>query len=505
MSKYRKGIVASGHELVSEAAGAVLREGGNAFDAVVAAGFASTVVEQTLTSLGGGGFLLGHSSASGQNVFFDFFVNTPGLDAKNNVEKPHFFPITVQFAGAPQDFNVGLGSVAVPGIAKGLLHIHNRLGRMDLKDIISPAVEYAKGHRVNKFQGQFLKLLTPIMEQSSTGRMLYASEKYIETGDVLVNTSLAGFIQQLAEDGGDSFYRGDIAAEIAADMENQGGLLTIKDLASYEVIERRPLKVSYGDASFYTSPPPSMGGTLIALSLSLYSACETGHLEWGGKDHLQQTLMIMKEVERLRKSGITEPEKLKTFLQGDIDHSLENIRMFSRGTTHISIADKYGNCASMTCSNGEGSGYFAPGTGVMLNNMMGEDDLHPEGFHSSPPGQRVGSMMSPSLLVRGGNVELVIGSGGSKRIRTAISQVLNQVVDFNRELQQAVSAPRLYLDEGCLQVEPGFDPAVLHQLGVELNIWDVKDVYFGGVHAVIPGKEGAGDPRRGGSVLTVES
>ena len=161
----------------------------------------------------------------------------------------------------------------------------------------------------------------------------------------------------------------------------------------------------------------------------------------------------------------------------------------------------------MTCSNGEGSGYFAPGTGVMLNNMMGEDDLHPEGFHSSPPGERVASMMSPSLLMQGERVKLVIGSGGSKRIRTAISQVLSQVVDFGRGLQTAVEAPRLYWDGEVTQIEPGFSEEAIAELKKvgKVNIWELQDVYFGGVHAVIPGLDGAGDQRRGGAVEIVSS
>jgi gamma-glutamyltranspeptidase/glutathione hydrolase len=137
--------------------------------------------------------------------------------------------------------------------------------------------------------------------------------------------------------------------------------------------------------------------------------------------------------------------------------------------------------------------------------MMGEDDLHPQGFHAGTPGDRVYSMMSPSLLLDGKRVELVIGSGGSKRIRTAIGQVLQQVVDFGRPLQDAVNAPRLYLDEKCLQLEPGYDLSVVNELRkvVDVNLWEKQGVYFGGVHAVIPGVEGAGDPRRGGAVAVV--
>jgi gamma-glutamyltranspeptidase / glutathione hydrolase len=502
--RYAKGIVASGHELVSEAGATILREGGNAFDAAVAAGFASTVVEQTLTSLGGGGLLLGHSAAKGQNLFFDFFVDTPGRDLHSDTSHKHFFPVTIQFLGAPQIFNIGLASVAVPGIAKGLLHVHKRLGRMPLRDIVAPAVEYAKGHRVNRFQADFLRLLTPIMTQTSTGRSLYGTEDaYIQPGDLLKNEELAEFLQLLVIDNGDSFYRGDIARSIAAEMRDQGGLLTERDLASYRVEERKPLAVNYGDYRLITSPFPSMGGALIALSLMLYTKCEEQVDIWGSKEHLLQTLAVMKEVERLRQNNVTSLQAISSYLNNGIEQSLANIRLFSRGTTHLSIADKEGNCASMTCSNGEGSGFFAPGTGVMLNNMMGEDDLHPEGFHTSPAGQRVCSMMSPSLLMDEDTVRLVIGSGGSKRIRTAITEVLRQVVDFNKGLTEAVLAPRLYLDGKCLQAEPGFAENIIQSLGIETNIWQAMDVYFGGVHAVIPGQEGAGDPRRGGYVIEV--
>jgi gamma-glutamyltranspeptidase/glutathione hydrolase len=141
----------------------------------------------------------------------------------------------------------------------------------------------------------------------------------------------------------------------------------------------------------------------------------------------------------------------------------------------------------------------------MLNNMMGEDDLHPEGFHSSPAGQRVGSMMSPSLLVKDGDVKLVIGSGGSKRIRTAVTQVLYQVVDFKRSIKEAIDAPRLHWDGDVVQMEPGFSAEDVETLKnrVQVNEWEAKGVFFGGVHAVIPGVEGAADARRGGGVVEV--
>jgi gamma-glutamyltranspeptidase/glutathione hydrolase len=169
---YDKAIVASGHTLVSHSAAEIMRAGGNAFDAVVAAGFASAVAEPALTSLGGGGLLLGRSERHNQELFFDFFVNTPGLGRETNFT-PHFFPVTVKFSGTGQDFNVGLGSVAVPGTLKGLLHIHERLGYMDLKEVLAPAKELAREHILNDQQAHFLKLLYPIMTLTPAGKQLY--------------------------------------------------------------------------------------------------------------------------------------------------------------------------------------------------------------------------------------------------------------------------------------------------------------------------------------------
>jgi gamma-glutamyltranspeptidase/glutathione hydrolase len=511
VSRYDKSIVASGHQLVSEAAGKILGAGGNAFDAVVAAGFASAVAEPALTSLGGGGFMVGHSEATGQDMFFDFFVDSPGRGRECDVSDTDFFTITVNFGGSSQDFNIGFGSVAVPGTLKGLLHIHQRLGRMNLAEVIGPAKEIALHHRLNEHMAHFLKLLFPIMTLTERGRRIYQpGGRYLAVGDTLKNDELAGFLDQLSAEGAESFYFGEIAHKIDQEMKSGGGLLTAKDLAAYEVKEKKPLAVPYRESLFLTVPEPSMGGTLIGLSLALISRMaeqQQKDYDWGSGEHLLDTVGLMQEVELLREAGVTTPETLRQFLQNQtvLTGSTERMRLFSGGTTHVSVADNKGNCASMTCSNGEGSGYFAPGSGVMLNNMMGEDDLHPHGFHAGRPGERVFSMMSPSLLLKEGHVRLVFGSGGSKRIRTAMSQVLQQVVDFGRPLQQAVDAPRLYLDGDCLQVEPGFTEQAVNAVKNKLpvNIWPQKDVYFGGVHAVIPGVEGAADPRRGGCVLTV--
>jgi gamma-glutamyltranspeptidase/glutathione hydrolase len=155
----------------------------------------------------------------------------------------------------------------------------------------------------------------------------------------------------------------------------------------------------------------------------------------------------------------------------------------------------------MTTSNGEGSGWLFPGTGVMANNMMGEDDLHPAGFHAAPPGQRVASMMAPSIVIDpAGAVELVVGSGGSKRIRTALLQVIAGAVDQGRTPADAVDGPRLHWDGTHLHLEPGWSPAVVAALEARWPVtrWPQADLYFGGVHAAAPARAAA-DPRRGGA------
>jgi gamma-glutamyltranspeptidase/glutathione hydrolase len=501
-------VVATGHELVSQAAADILRTGGNAFDAAVAAGFAGAVAEQTLTSLGGGGFLLARTAGIAgpvEEIFFDFFVDTPGRGL-DNVPEPHFFPVTIQFGGSDQDFNVGMGSVAVPGTLKGLLHVHERLGRIPLADVLQPAIKLARGHRLNDFQATFLKMLHPIMTLTQTGCELYEPDnRYLCSGDTLRNSDMANFLAELSGDHGASFYRGDIARQIDRDMREGQGLLTYEDLSSYEVIERRPLSSDYRGYTLLTGPPPSMGGALITLSLALLEQLPLLK-QWGSAEHLLRTTGLMREVEHLRELGICSPEQIQSFLRtGDVVGSTERIKSFSRGTTHISIADHEGNVASMTCSNGEGSGYFIPETGIMLNNMMGEDDLHPDGFHSSPAGERVASMMSPSVLLRDNEVKMVLGSGGSKRIRTAITQVLSQVIDFSRDINEAVNAPRLHWDGDVLQIEPGFPEESVAELvkRFPVNVWEERNVYFGGVHTVIPGSGSVGDPRRGGAVAVV--
>ncbi|HSR71026.1 MAG TPA: gamma-glutamyltransferase, partial [Kiloniellales bacterium] len=180
-----------------------------------------------------------------------------------------------------------------------------------------------------------------------------------------------------------------------------------------------------------------------------------------------------------------------------------------RGTTHISVVDAAGNLAAFSLSNGEGCGHLLPGSGIMLNNMLGEEDLCPQGFHAWPPGSRMASMMAPSLATRPDGGLVALGSGGSNRIRTAILQVLLNLLDLGLPLEAAVEAPRLHFEAGVLNLEGALaESAEALDDGVERTIaWPLHNLFFGGVHAVAREPDGsfsaAGDPRRGGCAIIV--
>ncbi len=501
---------ASGHQAVTDAAMEIFEDGGNAFDAIVAAGFASAVSEPALNSLGGGGFLLART-ASGQETLFDFFVDTPGRgldDAEGR--KPHFFPVTIKFPGSDQVFNVGMGSGAVPGNLMGFLHIHKRLCTLPLERILEPAIRLAEnGVQLNYHQGYFLNMLRPIMTLTERSRGIFGEgEKYLKAGDLLKNPDLAAFLKRLPKEGANALYSGETARLMAEEMAREDGLLTIEDLASYRVIERRPLETVYRGRRILTNCPPSSGGPLITVAMNLLEHLDFSADGWGSSGHVAALCGCMKEADLARSMGMDGPDRIKNGWYGEAAQRIASmpagsgtgLRLFSRGTTHMSVSDSEGNVASMTCSNGEGSGYIIPGTGIMLNNMMGEDDLHPEGFHSSPPGIRVSSMMSPSLVTGPDGVDLVLGSGGSKRIRTAIMQVMVNYIDFGMDIEEAVHAPRIHWDSAVFQVEPGYQGKAIETIekAGPVNVWDDIDVYFGGVHALEPRGGCAGDPRRGG-------
>ena len=485
-----RGVVAGGHPATAEAGAWALREGGNAVDAAIAAVIASLAAESPLTGLGAGGFMLVHRPGAEPRLL-DFFVAAGGLGGGER--RADLEPVTIDFGGTTQVFNVGVASCGVPGVPSGLASAAERFGSMPLADLVVPGVELARdGLEINRQQAYLLEILGPILAREPAGAAVYAPHgRMLGLGERIHFPELADTIERLGAAGPEPFYRGDIGAAIAAKVEGEGGTVGAADLVAYETAVREPVRAGFAGCEILTNPPPSSGGILIAYALELL-----GRL---GATDGESVVMAMEQAQDARTrdflSGLYEPGFARRFL-GD--------RLGS--TTHITALDGEGGCASVTCSNGSGSGVYVDGTGIQLNNMLGEEDLNPFGFHSTIAGRRMPSMMSPTIALRDGELALGLGSGGSNRIRSAITQTIIRYLGEGLSLDEAVNAPRVHFEAGTVHAEPGSDPdslSALEQRGYEVVRWRERSLFFGGVHAVAAGHgrpEAAGDPRRGGAV-----
>ncbi|KPJ91736.1 MAG: hypothetical protein AMJ53_10935 [Gammaproteobacteria bacterium SG8_11] len=507
------GAVACGHPETAKAAELILREGGNAFDAILAAHFMACVVEPVLASLGGGGFLLAHSNDR-LDIIYDFFAQTPHVPLPEG--ELDFYPIDANFGTTTQEFHIGLASVATPGAVKGVFKIHQDLATLPMKVLAQPAIEAARnGVPVNGFQAYILDIVSPIFSATPESRQQYQStnhpESLIAEGERLSNPQFANLLEALVTEGSDFFYQGEIARMICDLHAAGGGQLTLKDLANYRVNLRDPVRIDYQQHQVLTNPPPSCGGTLIAFALNLLEHTNIAQYEFGSQSHLYTLAHAMRLTNEARfQALLTSPRDsaLLHLLDADLLQQyrrkiLGNLHSL-RGTTHMSVMDSMGNVASMTVSNGEGCGYMIPDTGIMLNNMLGEQDLNPDGFFRWPANQRMTSMMAPTLVISPEGRKICLGSGGSNRLRTAILQVLINIIDFEENLHDAVNHPRIHFEENLLSIEAGFDAHVLPALCREFpnhKLWEQKNLFFGGVHTVTEHQsefDGAGDLRRGG-------
>jgi gamma-glutamyltranspeptidase / glutathione hydrolase len=498
------GVVAAGHPLTAEAGAEVLREGGNAVDAAVCAALASFAVESPLTGFGAGGFMMVHRGS--ETVLIDFFVAAPGRDGIER--RTELVPVPVHFdADTVQTFYVGPASCGVPGTAAGLEQALARFGSVPLADLIGPGIRLAReGAPVNAEQAYILDILAPIHDLGEGTRELYApAGRMLRMGETFRFAELAEALERFGDEGADPFYRGEIAARLSEHVVERGGTLGAADFAAYEAAERTPVRIPFRGTEVLTNPPPSSGGILIAYCLGLLERL-------GERSGPEQLVAAMGAANDARGEAFAEAlygTGLEEGLLGDaaLDSTVGDLL---GSTTHISVLDADGMCASVTCSNGSGSGVLVPGTGVILNNMLGEEDLNPLGFHAIAPGRRVPSMMAPTVVLRNGEIELGLGSAGSNRIRSAILQTIVRAVEQGMGAEEAVHAPRLHFEQGILQAEPGIDEAALARIeagGTPVLRRPEINLFFGGVQAVARDPSsgalsGGGDPRRGGSVAT---
>ena len=468
-----RGAISCGSALTAEAGASVLAAGGTAVDAAIAAAFASTVSEPGVSSIGGGGFLLVRTP-DGRSTLLDFFTAVPSGPAGARQT------VTVVYSGATQDFHVGVATVAVPGCLDGFLAAHRRWGRLPLAGVIGPAIGYARdGIVLEPAQAHAMALIEPVLTLTPDARARMAPRgRLLGAGEIFQDAELAGFLERVAQ--GQVTGIADLREAFAALMPE--GPVTGEDLAAYAVIERDPLVAPIRSGTITTNPMPSLGGSIVAHVLS--DLAEDAHPQ------PRAIAEALAETTAWLKAQVSGP-------------------VASAGTTHISVVDADGMCAALTLSNGLGGGVFLPGTGIHLNNMMGEDDLHPGGPDSATPGERIRSMMAPSVVdFEGGR--LVLGTGGSERIRSALTRVITLLLSGDADLPGAVEAPRVHVDnQGVIQVEPGLSAHQIDALGSlgEVSLWPDRHFYFGGVNAVQVRADGElvahADPRRGGAAIVL--
>jgi gamma-glutamyltranspeptidase / glutathione hydrolase len=492
MGRPEQGVVAAGHPLTAEAGARVLREGGNAVDAAVGAMLTSFAAEQLLTGLGAGGYML-VAGAGEEPALLDFFVPAPARAQDGSAAELE--AVDVSFGDAAQVFYIGPASCGVYGTPAGVCAAAARWGTVPLADLAEPAAALARdGVRLNHEQAYIAEILGDLLTSTPESAALWAPEgSVLREGQLLRNPELGDTLERLGREGAEPFYGGDIARAVCEWLGPRGGSLTATELAAYEAIERRPLSVAYRDRVVLTNPPPSAGGTLLAYSLAL--------LDRGPQPPPLERVIAAMEA--------AQGERTAEFVQGLGEEGFLERFLASRlgSTTHISVLDGDGRACSVTCTNGEGSGVVVPGTGMHINNVMGEEDLSPLGFHRHPPGRRMPSMMAPSLVTRDGEVELVLGSAGSNRIRSAILQTIVGVVDHGLGAREAVEAPRVHFEDGVVYHEPGVSMELLGSGPArEIVGFHAPNLFFGGVQAVQRvggGITGAGDPRRGGVAVGV--
>jgi gamma-glutamyltranspeptidase/glutathione hydrolase len=516
------GAIAAGHELTARAGAEALARGGNAVDAAVAAAAMSWAAEPPLTGPCGGGFFLVRPAGGRAPALLDAFTSIPGRDLPPGRRLTEVIEIAVPFdEQTTQIFHIGAAACAVPGVVAGMAAVHGRYGSLPWSSLLLPAAEAAdRGVETNAGQERVFAAIEAILTHSPEARELFApGGRFVGVGTVVRQPDLARSIERLAERGAAALYTGHLAGAVVADQERLGGRLTMADLAAYRPVWRRPLAGSFAGHSLRTNCPPSSGGVLIAYMLAVLDAAPTA-AEPGSAPALRALAEAMRAAARLRG-----PEFARRLHRGglaayalsaasvedgrrSVEQALDGAPVAAvsaipsdRGTTHVSVVDRHGNAVGFTASNGSHSGVIVPGTGLHLNNMLGEEDLI-AGRHLAP-GNRLTSMQAPTMVERGGRLRLVVGSSGSNRLRSAITQVIVNAVRHGMPLQEAVSFPRVHVEGDRLDCEGGLAAGAVE----ELERWGEQPMRFGGHHLYSGGAtavggpahgslEAAGDPRR---------
>lgn len=468
----RSGVVASACPIATSVGVDVLERGGNAIDAAIAVGFALAVTYPQAGNIGGGGFMLIRES-SGKCVFLDFREKAPFaahrdmyLDDAGNV-----------IAGQSL---YGAKACAVPGTVRGLERAHALYGSLPWKELVEPSIELARdGFTVSRDLAGSLKTLEPFIDRFPALVQFRKEDRTaLESGDTLRQPDLAKTLELIASEGADAFYRGPIADLIVSEMKLDGGIITRRDLESYEVVEREPVIGSYRGYDIISAPPPSSGGTIIIEILNMLEKFDLRDATFLSERHIH----LMAEAERRayldRAKYLGDPDfvdnpialltsksyaarlagtiKRRASRSSSIEPMQERFAKEGMQTTHYSIVDKFGNVVALTTTLNDsyGSRILVRGAGFLLNNEMDDFSLKPNSpnlyglvggsANEIAPGKRMLSSMSPTIVMRGTSPWLVLGTPGGATIITTVVQIVVNMVDFGMSLEEAISAPRFH-------------------------------------------------------------
>jgi gamma-glutamyltranspeptidase/glutathione hydrolase len=452
--------VAAGHPATVAAGIDALEHGGSAADAVVAGCLASCVAETVMTGLLGGGHAIVFDATSGRARNLDCFVAVPGLDGGSPGAEP--VELEVPFGAELVHYTIGIATCGVPGIPAGLGALHAEACRLPWTSLVEPALRLARsGVEFPPAHAACLAMLAPVMTMNEGSRIYAPGGELLPANGTLEQPGLVRALELLAEEGPRSAYEGTIGRLLLELMAERGGLVTQSDLRAYEPLWTDPAEVAYAGTRFLTR---------------------------AGLSRVRETVASLP---RLR--GLTLGERAVALARVfDEPHDAAG------DTTNISAVDADGNACVLTTSLGLGSGDFVPSLDLHLNSMLGETDLLTAPLR---PGQRMESMMAPSIALAGHDVVLAAGAAGGTRLRSALLQVVAGILDEGLDAETAVARSRLHPVAGLVHVEPGIEPealAALEAAGYATRVWPAPHHYFGGV-SVVGRSSSAGDPRRNGT------
>jgi gamma-glutamyltranspeptidase/glutathione hydrolase len=535
----RRAVVSAGEPLAAEAGIEILRAGGNVIDAAVAVGFALAVTHPEAGNLGGGGFLLYRRAADGRAIFIDFREKAPRRATPELYRDREGRPLADRIAHGPL-------SIGVPGSVAGLCLAAERYGTLPLARLVAPAARLARqGIVVGPALADSLAEAwswDTLNKDPGASAAFGREGRPLRYGEVLRQTDLAEILEAIGRQGPQAFYRGAYAERLASGVRALGGVLEAADLADYRAVEREPLRGRFGDLEVLTAPPPSAGGTLLLLMLNMLRERDLAKLGHNSSASIHLMAEAMRRAYADRAAYLGDPDFGEVPAARLIDPAYAAARWTGFDperatpservgpglaapagglhTTHFSVLAASGDAVAVTTTLNwsYGSGIMIPGTGILLNNEMDDFSLGPdtpnlyglvgEEPNAVAPGKRMLSSMTPTIVVRGGETWLVLGSPGGSQIPNVVLQVLLNRAVFDMTLRDAVTAPRFHHQwkPDVLRLEKvGFPADVRSALERRGHKIEVAGWRVGEVNAAerSPGGErlvGAADPRGSGRV-----